>query len=102
MIFWGSKSLSRLWGRDLPVPNTFSMASSLGPVQPNMSPDRVTTEFDRRDLSSIGNPDVPISLRAGMEYALVMPSAKTQTKAQLASSKSATVAESHNKLSQDL
>lgn len=84
------------------MPKTFSMAISLGPVQPNMSPDRVTTEFDRRDLSSIGNWDVPISLRAGIEYALVMPSAKTHTKAQLASSKSATLAESQSKLSQDL
>lgn len=63
------------------MPQTLSMAISEGPVQPNMSPDAVTILLDMRVLSSISNLETPISLRAGIENARVVPSPNTPTRA---------------------
>ena len=77
-------------------------ASSDGPVQPNTSPYGVTTALDIRIWSSASSLEDPISLRAGIEYARVVLSPKTPTRANPWSSNSVTAAESQKTLSQDL
>lgn len=63
----GLNSLSWLLPSGSPVPQTLTIATSLGPVQPKISPEGVTTLFEDRVLSSMSSFDIPISLSAGSE-----------------------------------
>jgi len=59
----------------MPVPKTFTSASSAGPFQPNTSPVLVRTASEKRRTSSTWPTwTAPISLSAGREYARAQPS----------------------------
>ena len=99
IVTLGLKSLSCELGNGCPVPQTLSIASSDGPVQPNTEPDGVTIDVARRFLSSFSTFETAISLKAGMEKARIERSPKTPTRAKPWPSNSVTHADSHKKSS---
>ena len=98
----GLKSLSVDLGSGWAVPQALSIASSEGPVQPNISPDEVTVALEVRVLSTISRREMSSSFSAGIEYARVVQSLNTPMSAQPRSSNLATFAASQKTSSQAL